>query len=281
MSRAYLPDATEPVAPSAILGRDAWEQRGGRMPQAKETILRQWCLLQEIPRHPSAVGTRELSRRLRDRGYGVDVRTIQRDLLRLSAIFPLVSQEHGKAYRWSWMEQARVMDIPGMDPATALAFRLAEDYLAPLLPAATLSHLGSHFRRAKEVLAMTQGNGLALWPDKVCVITRWPHLSPPYIEPEVQDAVTRALLDGRQVQITYWPKGATSPKSYSVNPLGLVFRDGIAYRVGTAKDYEGIRHFALHRIRSALLTESPCRLQPGFDLHAYVKRDQFFAYPLT
>jgi predicted DNA-binding transcriptional regulator YafY len=251
------------------------------MKEATETILRQWAMLQKIPRHPTSIGTRALKEKLAADGYGLDVRTIQRDLAKLSDVFPLTCEEKGKALRWCWAEDAKVMDIPGMEPTTALAFRLAQEHLTPLLPQATLNQLEPHFRRAKEVVSPGRGTRLGLWPDKVCVIGRGPNLMPPPIKTEVHDAVYQALLDDRQLEITYQGKGAERPKSYPLNPLGLVFRDGVVYLVGTAKEYQDIRHFALHRMSSPKVLESPCRHPSGFNLHTYVKQEQFFAYPMS
>ncbi len=238
-------------------------------------------MLQKVPRAPGSIGTRELKAKLEEDGYEVDVRTIQRDLGKLSGLFPLASEERGKANRWCWAEGARVMDIPGMEPTAALAFRLAEEYLSPLLPQATLQHLGPHFKRAKEVLKPTRGSKLSLWPDKVLVIGHGPALTPPHIRPEVQGAASRALLEDRQLEVTYKRKDAEKPKSYPINPLGLVFRDGVVYLVGTAKEYPDVRHFALHRMSAPKVLNTSCRRPPGFNLHTYVKQEQFFAYPVS
>lgn len=251
------------------------------MKEAKETILRQWSMLRRIPRHPGSVGTRELKDKLEQEGFLIDVRTIQRDLEKLSGLFPLSCETRGKANRWFWMEEATVMDLPGMEPATAVAFRLAEEYLAPLLPNATIKHLEPHFRRAREILKPERGTRLAVWPDKVQVIAGGPALTPPSVKPEVQEAVYRALLEDRQLVCTYRSKDAVQPKSYPINPLGLVFRDGVVYLVGTAKDYAEVRHFALHRMEAAMMLETPCRRPPGFNFQTYVKAEQLFAYPLS
>jgi len=238
-------------------------------------------MLRSIPRSPGRIGTGDLREKLEEDGFRVTVRTIQRDLGKLSAIFPFTSEETGRANRWCWPEGAKVMDIPGMDTPAALAFRLAEAYLTPLLPHTTLKHLEPHFRIARAIVSPGRGNRLGLWPDKVCVIGRGPELKPPPIKSEVQEAVYRALLEDRQLEVTYTRKDADMPKSYPVNPLGLVFRDGVVYLVGTAKEYPDIRHFALHRMSAPRVLETPCRRPPGFDLHAYVKQDQFFAYPVS
>jgi len=228
------------------------------------------------------VGTRELRDRLeRDGGFSIDIRTIQRDLDKLSAIFPLTCEENGKALRWFWAKDAALLDIPGMDQQTALAFRLAAAYVTPLLPPATVHHLEPHFKKAKEILEPKRGAGLSLWPDKVCPIVRGPDLLTPEIRPEVQEVVTQALLQNRQAAVTYRSKEAEQAKSYEVHPLGLVFRDGIVYLVCTVKDYADIRHLALHRMTSAQLQNTNARRPVGFNLERYVKKEKFFAYPLN
>lgn len=250
------------------------------MPVAKDTVRRHWTLLQQIPRAPGSIGTRTLATRLKELGYRVDIRTIQRDLVTLSTVFPLSSLEKGRASRWFWSEEARVMDLPGMDAPTALAFRLAQEYVTPLLPQATLRHLAGHFRRAEELLAGHRSNRFRLWPDKVCAITRGPTLLHPVIPSGVQTAVEQALSDDRQLQVVYRAKDATEPKQYVVHPCGLVLRDGMLYLIGTLKDYSDLRHLALHRMTAAQVLDAPTRQPKGFTLRRYVRDEQFFSYPL-
>jgi predicted DNA-binding transcriptional regulator YafY len=250
------------------------------MRRATDTLLRQWSMLRLIPRAPKAIGTREIHNHLAEQGFAVELRTIQRDLDRLSLIFPLSGEAEGKALRWSWMAGAAPLDIPSMDPPTALAFQLAAVYLAPLLPPATLHHLDPHFQRAQVVLAATRGTHFSLWPDKVCAIVRGPVLQAPAIVPSVQETVYQALLTDRQLVVAYRRKAADRPKTYPVHPLGLVFRDGVVYLVCTAKSYADIRHLALHRMTSAMLRDEPARRPEGFSLSRYVKDEQFFSYPL-
>jgi len=43
--------------------------------------------------------------------------------------------------------------------------------------------------------------------------------------------------------------------AYTVNPLGLVMRDGTTYLVCTLLDYTDIRQLAMHRMGSAQLLD--------------------------
>lgn len=55
-----------------------------------------------------------------------------------------------------------------------------------------------------------------------------------------------------------------------MNPLGVVFRDGVVYLVCTLFDYDDVLQLALHRMRSAEPLETPARRPDGFDLAHYV-----------
>ena len=72
------------------------------MSSAKETLHRQWLMLQWIPRHPQRTTARDLAERLAAEGYDVSKRTVERDLDSLSAAFPLVADEREKPFGWSW-----------------------------------------------------------------------------------------------------------------------------------------------------------------------------------
>jgi len=72
--------------------------------------------------HIGTIKQPDLKQKLADEGFDTTQRTIQRDLMRLSTIYPLACDEEGKPFGWSWMAEADVMDIPGMDSHTALAF---------------------------------------------------------------------------------------------------------------------------------------------------------------
>jgi predicted DNA-binding transcriptional regulator YafY len=245
-----------------------------------EILLRQWLMLGMIPREPRKIHTSILQRRLEEQGYPVSRRTIQRDLQQLAVVFPLRCDESAKPYGWQWMQDGKVMDIPGMEPAAALAFQLAETYLKPLLPRTMLRYLDPHFRRAREILAQMQGAGVGMWPAKVRVISRGPALLLPEVKPEVQEIVYQALFEERRFAASYRSREASKPSDYDVNPLGLVFRHGIIYLVCTFRDSNDIRQLALHRMISSRLLDSRRRVPPGFSLDTYIRQGEF-GYPVS
>jgi predicted DNA-binding transcriptional regulator YafY len=78
-----------------------------------DNFLRYLMLLREIPRAPRRVDTATLARRLEERGIDVTRRTLQRDLERLSATFPLACDDATKPYGWSWVDGMSRGEKPG------------------------------------------------------------------------------------------------------------------------------------------------------------------------
>ncbi len=234
------------------------------------TLMRQWQMLRLIPRHPSKVATSDLMQSLADSGFKVTHRTLQRDLIKLSEIYPLRCDNKSKPFGWSWHAGA-VMDIPGMDSHTALAYWLADQHLRPLLPKSTLTKLQAHFDAATKVLnSIPTNKGTPAWRNKVRVLHRGPNLKSPAIDEDVQNHVYDALLRHRKLRMTYQARGKAE-KEYELNPLGLILKDGISYLVCTIWDYKDIRLLTLHRIKQAnMMKNTPATVPKGFDLDDYI-----------
>jgi predicted DNA-binding transcriptional regulator YafY len=235
-----------------------------------ETLLRQWLMLRSIPRAPRRISTAMLEEKLADQGFEIDRRSIQRDMHKLSSFFPLVCDDSTKPYGWSWSRDAVPFDLPGMGLHTALAFQLASEYLEHLLPHSTRRYLDPHFRHARSVLDGLQGGELASWPRKVRVIPPGQRLHPPEVDEVILECVQTALLEERRLGIIYHRRGERKRKEYEVNPLGLVYRDVVAYLVCTFWEYDDLMQIVLHRIERAELLDRPRRVPLGFDLDEYI-----------
>jgi len=237
----------------------------------RDTLMRQWQMLRLVPRYPLKIATAELKQKLADEGFETTQRTIQRDLVRLSTIYPLACDEEGKPFGWSWMAEADVMDIPGMDSHTALAFWLAGEHLEPMLPKTTLRQMQPHFRTAARVLDnISMDKGTPAWRGKVRVLHRGPKLMAPAIDADVQNQVYDALLRDRRLAVTYLPRGQQGRKEYEINPLGLVLKDGIIYLVCSMWDYPDIRLLTLHRMQETQVLDKSASIPDGFSLDDYI-----------
>lgn len=246
-----------------------------------DAILRQWTILEMIPREPATITTSEIHRRLSDGDYEVTLRTIQRDLLKLEEIFPLrQAPGFGTEKIWYWPRTAKGLSVPGMAPQAALAFKLVDEYLRPLLPKSTLSALAPYLETAEGVLAQAGIPALARWPEKVSIIPRGQPLLPPELDENVLAVVYEALFRERRFHAHYRPAHNPEGRDYVFNPLGLVFRDGVIYLVTALWDYPDIKQFALHRMDQAELLDEPVKAVEGFDLDGYIRRHAF-EYPVA
>ncbi len=237
-----------------------------------DTLLRQWTLLRLIPRHPRRLDPASLKARLDNMGIAVTLRTVQRDLNALAAVFPLEASE-GKPQGWRWCQGARQLDIPSMDPHAALTFHLVEQHLRALLPPATLANLAPWFDTARGVVE-SEASRITQWQHKVRVVARTLTKLPPTIEPTIQATLYEGLLQDRQLEVTYRALTQGSrPKTYPVHPLGLVVMEQVVYLVCTLRDYPDPRFLAIHRIAAARLLEQAARRPPGFDIDAFIAQE--------
>ncbi len=165
-----------------------------------------------------------------------------------------------------------------MTEHTAFALRLASEYLRPLMPPATLRLLDGYFKHANRLL---KGSALGRWANRARIIARGPALMPPLVREDVQRAAYNALLNNRLLEINYRSRSQGRPQQVTLNPLGLVFRETVAYLVATAWDYPDVRHYALHRMSKPQLLNQPARTPTGFRLASHIHDELRFSYPLA
>lgn len=246
------------------------------MQSQNDTLLRQLAMLKHIPRHPRQITARELTERVEADGFVISKRTVERDLLSLSEVFPLISNERSRPYGWSWSKDAEAFTLPGMSPLQALTLGLAHDHLSTLLPASLLETLAPYFKCAEGVLASGDGlKKLSNWRKKVAIVPASQPLLPPNCPVEIIEAVHAALLSDQKLKISYASREQGETKNYPVNPLGIVQRGAVTYLVATLYDYTDIRMLALHRIKSALLLEQTAKRPQKFDLAKYISEGAF------
>lgn len=239
-----------------------------------DTLLRQWAMLRHIPRHPHKIDTVKLQNKLAHQGHDITLRTIQRDLIKLSVVLPLLA-DNAKPQGWSWRADAQTLDLPALGPQAALTFKLVESYMGQLLPASTLDYLQPWFRTANGVLDK-HGNGLAHWPDKIRVLPQGLPKKTPNIKPEVSEAVYQAVLQERQLLITYPGKNEdVEATNRIIHPLALVVRDHVVYLICIFDGYSDPRQLAMQRILSAEVLNDPALRPQGFSIDAYIADGQF------
>lgn len=232
-----------------------------------DTLLRQWQMLRMIPRYPLKITARELHARLQSEQFEVTKRTVERDLLSLSELFPLVSDERDKPYGWSWAKDAPTFSLPGLSHNEALTLAMVEQHLNTLLPASTLDQLIPYFKAARQHLSsIPQAERTRSWLNKVRTVPPTQPLLTPTIKPAVQQVVHEALLADRQLVIKYLKRGESESVEYRIHPLAIIQRGQIVYLYCRFFDYEDGRLLALHRIQTAMMQEEKSKAPVNFSI---------------
>ncbi|GGB51137.1 hypothetical protein GCM10011502_25340 [Oceanisphaera marina] len=248
------------------------------MATQRDTLFRYLAMLQLIPRAPHYKATTTLQDLLAERGFNIELRSIQRDLERMSSHFPLLCNKDERPYRWSF-DPGFKSNLPALDTATALTLVLAEEYLKGLLPQIAIDKLNPQFDGARRFLDALQENGYASWARQVRAIPNGKALLPAAIDPPVWQGVSDALLERSAIDVQYLSRQQGEVKTFTLHPQGLVVRHSVSYLVATVNDYDDIRQFALHRIRQLSPSKAVFRPQPEFSVEAYIAKGAF-GYPL-
>ena len=241
-----------------------------------DTLLRSIHLLQSIPRYPRKIETTRICDSLKQYGFDVSVRTIQRDLNNLSDIFPLVSDDRNKPYGWSWKGNDSI-GFPAIDTPTALVSVMAERFLNNVMPSSALKKLEPNFKQARNILKETK-SGLGKWENKVRIIPRGLQLIPAIIKAEVIDVVYESLLIGKRFEASYQSANTEKQTAYEVNPLAIVHRNNVSYLVCTLWNYSDVKQLAMHRFQTVKQIDKKVIIPKGFDIDNYIKAGEF-SYP--
>lgn len=245
------------------------------MPSAKahSTVSRQWELLRQLPSKSPGVTTAELAARLHSAGYKISRRTIERDLIDLSLMFPLQCNDASAPYGWYWQPGISV-ELQGITLTEALSLALVEDAIRPLLPNSMLRVLEPRFNHARQKLkTLSEDNHAARWLDKVASVRPDLNLQAPDIPEEILETLQQALLEEKQLQCQYYSAHTDKMSQLTLNPLALVQRGLITYLIGTAHSYTDVRQYALHRFRELTLMPTATQGLKDFNLQAYLSTD--------
>lgn len=233
-----------------------------------DASLRLLLLLQQIPREPRYISSQQLYERLDDAGYAVSLRTVQRDLVKLSSHFPLVQSEatgRGKTgVAWAFSKDSQHMAFPSMDAVTALTVSMAFEHLKPLLPRQVLQYLQPWQQEAEEQLHKLNSSKFQGWMDKVRIAPQH-FLQAPQVDAEAVALIYEALLENRQFMATYKDKAERI-----IHPYGLVQQGHTLYLLCRFYQFDDVRITALHRYQSVELLDEPVRPFPEFNIDDYL-----------
>ena len=243
-------------------------------------ILRQIAMLELIPRSPRKTHVKEIKDKLSDRGFEIDERSIQRDLVALERTLPLVCDSRDKPYGWSWAKSSDGIQAPAMDPVEALTLSLAEQYLEPLMPKASFKRIGIFFNRANAILKEQSPKLINRWRRRVRILPEMLRFKKPQIDAEVEQALYKAAFEGRQIRALYRKRGESKSNLRKIHPLGLVMKGNINYLICMMdEDRDQPRHLPLHRFEKVDLLEKESREPKKFNLDEFTHKNNLsYAY---
>lgn len=216
-----------------------------------DRLLSILLLLQTRGRVPA----RELAGRLE-----VSVRTVYRDVEALSAAGVPVYAERGRHGGIALLPGYRT-DVTGLtaDESRALFVLAAQGAHAALgLDAA----LGSALRKVMAALPAPHRPAAEVTSRRVLVdATRW--MSGPRQAADL-DVLQDAVFCDRRLRLRYRHSGEREPRTYTVDPYGLVAKAGVWYLIADRRGRPQL--FRADRVRSARLLDEPVRRRPGVEL---------------
>ena len=237
----------------------------------EEEMYRQYEMLLLLPSEPPGMTTKEIVEQLGnlDDEYVVDIRTIQRDLMKLKDRFALAISSEKKPYRWYWPGAGRAR-LAGLSIPEALSLRLIEQTVRDLIPESVLHVLKPRFEQAERQLQKVAGRtNKTRWLDRVASIPRNLVLVAPQQSTEILGTVQEALIEDKELEIKYKSLQDKSPAYRTVHPRALLQKGSVTYLIANKVNESDPRMYAVHRISEAYRTDRPVSRSP-FNLKNYL-----------
>jgi len=212
----------------------------------QDTLLRQWHLLGALPAKGPGITTREITDYLSDLGYTTDIRTTQRDLVKLKKVMAIKCNDKGRPYGWHW-QPGMGGDIPALDISDSLTLHLLGNRLQTLVPQSIMSVLSGRIDKARKQLKLHPGN----WHNKVGISEETLGYIGPKLDPEIFERLKQALIDNHQIQVKYHSLQEDSARDFILHPLALVLRGVRTYLIARTHDAktDEVMPYAAHRFK--------------------------------
>lgn len=240
-----------------------------------DSVLRMIKMTERIPRYPSKVTANQIQDFLKNLGYSISLRSVQRDLNELSRLFPIECDDKSIPFGWSWKKDSPGFESPAMDPIQALTFSLAAQYLEPLMPKASFKRIEKFFQRAENVLMGDEKSNVLRWRKRVRVIPESLRFKDPKIDSEIRQKIYRAIYEGFQITAMYRKRGEKNSESRHVHPLGIVVKGSITYVISMMdEDRNNVRYLPMHRFKDVMILDGKKIIEPkNFDLDDYLHKN--------
>ncbi|HWT04012.1 MAG TPA: WYL domain-containing protein [Pyrinomonadaceae bacterium] len=235
-------------------------------------------LTERMARLPLLIAERPHSQRELAEVFGVNTKTIRRDIETLSLYYPIVDIREGREVLYRFSGDYKY-EPPPFSPGELATLLLAQESIA----ATGLTALGSPFARyGRSLLAKVRTSlppSLRDKLDALAAVFGSASVAAKDFSPHAAtiDRLTQAAVEGRRVRMRYYTLATDTVTERTVEPYSLYFDpDGatlklIAYDFHRAK----ILPFAVDHIRSLRETDEKFSRPTDFDLHSYLSANCF------
>ena len=239
-----------------------------------DSVLRMIKMTERIPRYPAKVTANQIQDFLKNHGYSISLRSVQRDLNELSRLFPIECDDKSIPFGWSWKKNSPGIESPAMDPIQALTFSLAAQYLEPLMPKASFKRIEKFFQRAENILMGDERSNILRWRKRVRFIPESIRFKDPNIRSDIRQKIYRAMYEGYQMKAFYRKRGEKRSDLRLIHPLGIVVKGSITYVISMMDDdHENPRYLPMHRFEAVEILDGKKIIEPkNFDLDDYLHK---------
>lgn len=226
-------------------------------------------LLDYLPEYPKMVSVDFLINQFNSSADGRVKANLRRNIeralneLRKNPEYRIDYKKVGDSRKWFWVE-GKNHNISNMSESTALAFLMAEERLMEALPPVAITELKPWFQHAKWKL-QESNKEKARWKEKIRFMPTSLG-SPAPLEPDIMNPIYKSLLEDKKLELTYHAPNNSEPKTYPVNPLGLIFTEEGTYLSCTIKDRGDPTSLNLRRIRRAKSLPEKVIIPPEYNI---------------
>jgi predicted DNA-binding transcriptional regulator YafY len=230
-----------------------------------DQLARQWKIFQTLVTSRYGKSVTDLAKNLE-----CHQRTVYRDLKALEAAgFPIYTENENGKNIWCLLDSARKpMPIP-FTPPELMALYFGSDVLKVLKGTVFYDSLESLLKKVKSSIPPESAKYLSR-------VEKSLHTRPgPYKNygkfRNVIEQIGDAVLQRRVVEITYYTMSRKKETQRKVAPYKIWFHNGGFYLIGHCRWRDGIRIFAVERIKKIHLTDDTFEIPEQFDVDEFMR----------
>ena len=229
-----------------------------------DQLGRQWRIIQHLMTSRRGRTVAEIAAALDEHQ-----RSVYRDLEALEAGgFPLYTEREGNRNRWLLLDEARrPVPIP-LDLTELMALCLGRRLLKGLEGTVFAAAMASLNEKIRSLLSPALRDYLERL-DATLAVTPPPHKRYEALH-GVIDPLRHALIERRWLEMTYFTMHRGAETRRQVAPYRLWYADGALYLIAHCRLRNGLRVFAVDRIRRAEVLQETFEIPADFDADAFM-----------